>query len=130
MTVRSRALIAAILSGLLARPVAAQESVWTAVIPQGFAHNIYLWHLKPGGAYSEDGRDAASGAPIQSTLTGHWRMTGTHMVLRQDGIDYRFDGNIVGDEYLGVVYLNGKRFSRFCALRGKTPPKTCAAVSA
>jgi hypothetical protein len=130
MTVWLKSLMAVVLSGLLTDPLAAQETVWTAVIPQGFPRNIYTWHLKAIGAYSEDGRDALSGAPVQSTLTGHWRRAGGHMMLQQDGIDYRFEGDIVGDEYLGVVYLDGKRFSRFCALRGKMPPRTCATVSA
>lgn len=122
--------IAAALIGLLAAPAAAQDKVWTAVIPQAFAGNVYTWHLKADGGYLEDGRNAASGAAVQSTLSGHWCLTGRHMVLHQDGIDYVFDGDIVGDEYLGVVYLDGKRLSRFCALRGETPPKSCAAISA
>lgn len=121
--------IAVALVGLLTAPAAAQDRVWTAVIPQGFPGNVYTWHLKPDGSYLEDGR-SASGAAVQSTLSGHWRLSGHHMVLHQDGIDYVFDGDIVGDEYLGVVYLDGKRFSRFCAMRGETPPKSCAAISA
>lgn len=130
MTFWPRTLTAATLIGLLASPAVAQGTVWTAVIPQGFPHNIYTWHLKPDGSYKEDGRNAVNGAAIQPTLTGHWRMTGKHMVLRQDGIDYVFDGNVMGKEYLGVLYLDSKRFSRFCAARGKTPPQTCADVSA
>ena len=118
------------LTGLLTRPASAQDAVWTAVIPQGFPHNIYTWLLKADGSYKEDGRNATNGAAIQPSLTGHWRVTGKHMMLQQDGIDYRFDGNIVGDEYLGVVYLDGERFSRFCALRGKMPPRSCPDMSA
>jgi len=122
--------MAATLTTLLAGPAGAQGTVWTAIIPRGFPHNIYVWRLKPDGSYKEDGRNAMNGAAIQPTLTGHWRMTGKHMVLRQDGIDYVFDGNVMGDEYLGVLYLDGRRFSRFCAVRRKTPPQTCADVSA
>jgi hypothetical protein len=123
-------MMAATLTGLLAGPAGAQGTVWTAIIPQGFPHNIYVWHLKPDGSYKEDGRNATNNAAIQPTLTGHWRMTGKHMVLRQDGIDYVFDGNVMGDEYLGVLYLDGKRFARFCAVRKTTPPQTCADISA
>ena len=129
MTFWPRTLAAAVLTCLLTIPAIAQDAVWTAVIPQGFPGNVYTWQLKPGGRYSEDGRNAA-GARIQPTLSGHWRMSGKHMVLRQDGIDYVFDGEIVGDEYLGVVYLDARRFSRFCALRGSAPPKSCAGMSA
>jgi hypothetical protein len=128
-TLLAAALIAA-LAGALALPACAQETVWTAVIPQGFPGNVYTWHLKPDGSYAETGRDRRTGAAVQPTLSGHWRMTGKHMVLRQDGIDYVFEGEILGDEYLGTVYLDTKRFSRFCAARGTAPPQTCAGMSA
>ena len=134
MALRFRTLLAATLivalAGALALPADAQETVWTAVIPQGFPGNVYTWRLKPDGSYAEDGRDRRTGAAVQSPLSGHWRMTGRHMVLHQDGIDYVFDGEIMGDEYLGTVYLDAKRFSRFCAARGTKPPQTCAGMSA
>ena len=107
----------------------AQDTVWTAVIPKGFPGNLYTWHLKPDGGYSEDGHDMASGKSVQPTLSGQWRVTGRHMVLKQDGIGYVFDGNLIGDEFLGVLYLDGKRFARFCAVKGEAPPQTCADIS-
>ena len=112
MALRFRTLLAATLivalAGALALPADAQETVWTAVIPQGFPGNVYTWRLKPDGSYAEDGRDRRTGAAVQSPLSGHWRMTGRHMVLHQDGIDYVFDGEIMGDEYLGTV-LSGRQ---------------------
>jgi hypothetical protein len=122
--------MAALLIGAWAQPVSAQDAVWTAVIPKGFPGNVYTWHLRPDGSYSEDGHDMHTGKAVQPTLSGHWRMTANHMVLRQDGIDYVFDGDLIGGEYLGVLYLDGKRFARFCAVRGEAPPQTCADVSA
>jgi len=129
MTLWLRTLTAALLIGSWALPAKAQDTTWTTVIPKGFPGVVYTWHLKPDGAYSEDGRDAASGKAIQPTLSGHWRVTGRHMVLKQNGIAYVFDGNMIGDEYLGVLYLDGKRFARFCSLKGEAPPQTCADVS-
>lgn len=130
MTLRCRTFTAALLIATWALPAEAQEALWTAVIPKGFPGNVYTWHLKPDGSYSEDGRDAATGAKVQPTLSGHWRVTGRHMVLKQDGIGYVFDGNLIGNEYLGVAYLDGKRFARFCALKGAAPPRSCTDVSA
>jgi hypothetical protein len=122
--------MAALLIGAGALPVSAQDAVWTAVIPKGLPGNVYTWHLRPDGSYSEDGHDMHTSKAVQPTLSGHWRMAGKHMMLRQDGIDYVFDGDLIGGEYLGVLYLDGKRFARFCAVRGEAPPQTCADVSA
>jgi len=127
--------VAALLTGFLPigvwiLPVNAQETVWTAVIPKGFPGNAYTWHLQPGGTYTEDGLEVATGKVIQPTLSGQWRVAGRHMVLRQDGIGFVFDGNLVGDEYLGVLYLDGKRFAGFCAIKGEAPPQTCTDTSA
>lgn len=130
MALRLKTLLAIALAGATALPAGAHEAVWTAVIPQGFPDNIYTWRLKPDGSYAEAGRDRRTGMAVQPTLSGHWRMTGRHMVLHQDGIDYVFDGEIMGDEYLGTVYLDAKRFSRFCAARGTAPPRTCGGMSA
>ena len=122
-------LVEAVMAGAGAPPVSAQETVWTTIIPKGFPGYVYTWHVKADGSYSEDGRDAATGKAIQPTLFGRWRMTGKHMVLKQDGIGYVFDGNLIGDEYLGVLYLDAKRFARFCAIKGETPPPDCADIS-
>jgi hypothetical protein len=126
----SRIFAAVALTGFLARAAGTQDMLWTAIIPQGFPHIVYTWHLKSDGRYSEDGHEALGGMAVQPTLSGHWRKAGKHMVLRQDGIAYVFDGDIAGDEYRGIVYLDGKRFSRFCAARGNTPPQSCTGMSA
>lgn len=121
--------MAALLIAASTLPAGAQQTVWTAVIPKGFPGNVYTWHLMPDGSYSEDGHEMASGRSVQPTLSGHWRVTGRHMVLKQDGIGYVFEGDLIGDEYLGVLYLDGKRFARFCALKGEAPPQACADIS-
>jgi hypothetical protein len=147
MTLDCKITVAALLAGLLpigvwALPVNAQghansndsvsvqETVWTAVIPKGFPGNAYTWHLRLGGTYTEDGREVATGKAVQPTLSGKWRLAGRHMVLKQDGVGFVFDGNLVGDEYLGVLYLDGKRFARFCAVKGEAPPQNCTDISA
>jgi hypothetical protein len=134
MTLCCRIIVAALLIGVWALPVDAQEpgnsQDWTAVIPKGFPGYAYTWHLRPGGTYTEDGHEIATGKAVQPTLSGRWSMTGRHMVLRQDGIGYVFEGDLIGDEYLGVLYLDGKRFARFCAVKGEEPPQTCTDISA
>ena len=134
MTIRSKIFMAALLIGALpmgvgAMPACAQETVWTTIIPKVFPGTVYTWHLRPDGSYSEDGRDTATGKAIQPRLSGHWRVTGRHLVLKQDGVGYVFDGSLIGDEYLGVLYLDGKRFARFCAIKGGAPPQACADIS-
>ena len=106
-------------------PARAADTIWTAIIVRGFPDDVFTWQLKPDGRYLEDGNDMATGAPIQPTLSGHWTVSGNHMVLRQEGIGYVFDGDISGDVYRGVLYLDGKVFSRFCAAKGKKPPPDC-----
>ncbi|RZN27717.1 hypothetical protein [Bradyrhizobium sp. Leo121] len=103
----------------------ADDIVWTAIIPDAFPHYVYTWRMSPDGSYREDGRDAASGRPIQATLSGHWRRDGAHMVLRQEGYPFVFDGLVVGNGYAGTLRLNGRPFSRFCAIKGEKPPERC-----
>ena len=110
---------------LCTRPAKAAETLWTAIIARGFPDTMFTWHLEPDGRYREDGNDMVTGAPIQPTLSGHWTVSGTHMVLRQEGISYVFDGDVTGDVYRGMLYLDGKALSRFCAAKGKKPPRDC-----
>jgi hypothetical protein len=100
-------------------------TVWTALIPDAFPHDIYTWHLNADGSYAEDGRDAATGKPIQSTLQGHWSRNGARMILRQDGLPYVFDGVVLGNLYAGTMSFDGRSSSRFCAARGEQPPERC-----
>ena len=99
--------------------------VWTAIIPAGFPRNVFTWRLSPDGAYEEDGRDAVTGKPIQTTLSGRWMVKGARMILRQDDIPYVFDGVVVGDHYSGTLYLRGRKVSRFCAVKGEAMPQPC-----
>lgn len=99
--------------------------VWTATIPDGFPRNVYTWRLRPDGIYEEDGRDALTGKPIQTTLSGRWTVEGARMMLRQDDIPYVFDGVVVGDRYSGTLYLRGLKVSRFCAAKGEAVPQPC-----
>lgn len=89
---------------------------WTAIIEE-FPHQAYSWHFKTDRTYQETGRDLASGRKVQPTLSGHWRKEGSHLLLLQDGIDYRFDGVMADGLYSGMLYLDGRPFSRFCAIR-------------
>jgi hypothetical protein len=100
-------------------------TVWTVLIPDAFPHYIYTWHLNADGGYFEDGRDAATGKPIQSTLHGRWSSDGAQMILRQDGLPYVFDGVVLGSRYAGTMYFNDRSSSRFCAVRGEQPPERC-----
>lgn len=99
--------------------------VWTAVIPEGFPRYVYTWRLMPDGTYKEDGRQAQTGKPVQPTLSGHWTREGERRILRQDGMNFMFDGVIVGDQYTGALYGGGRRLSRFCAVRGETALPHC-----
>ena len=99
--------------------------LWTVIIPEGFPRFIYTWRVKPDGTYGEDGRDAATGRPIQKTLSGRWTVDGARMVLRQDTLGFVFDGTVVGDRYAGTLYLGTRRVSRFCAARGEATPLDC-----
>lgn len=106
-------------------PAWSADTVWTAVIARGFPDDVFTWHLKADGSYSEDGRSATSATPVQPTLSGRWTVSGRHMVLRQAGINYVFDGVVAGEMYQGVLYLDGKAFARFCAIKGDKPPPDC-----
>ena len=103
-------------------------AVWTAIIPDAFPDYVYTWRMKGDGSYREDGRSATTGKPIQPTLSGRWTREGPHMVLRQDGQPYLFDGVVLGNLYAGSLYLRGNARSRFCAASGETPPEHCAAA--
>ena len=100
-------------------------TVWTVLIPDAFPRFVFIWHVNPDGSYAEDGRDAATGRPIQSTLHGHWSRDGAHMILRQDGLPYVFDGVVLGDLYAGTMTFDGRAGSRFCAARGEQPADHC-----
>ncbi|MBV8918563.1 hypothetical protein [Bradyrhizobium sp.] len=100
-------------------------TVWTVLIPDAFPRFVYTWHFNADGSYAEDGHDAATDRPIQSTLHGHWSREGSHMILRQDGLPYVFDGVVLGDLYAGTMTFDGRASSRFCAARGEQPPDHC-----
>jgi hypothetical protein len=124
--------LGAVLGGLCAdamwgRETSAAEAgtVWTAIIPYAFPRYIYTWHLNADGSYAEDGRDAATGRPIQSTLHGRWSSDGAQLILRQDGLPYVFDGVVVGNLYSGTMTFDGRSSSRFCAAKGEQPPEHC-----
>ncbi|MGH6776508.1 MAG: hypothetical protein ACRECL_00635 [Bradyrhizobium sp.] len=102
--------------------------VWTAIIPDAFPRYVYRWQIRDDGTYREDGRDAATGTPIESTLSGHWRRKGLHLVLRQDDQRFVFDGVVVGSLYTGALYFNGRSISGFCAARGQQAPRHCSAA--
>ncbi|WP_454633026.1 hypothetical protein [Bradyrhizobium cenepequi] len=122
----------ALLCCLQVNPVVSRDAaagadgvVWTAIIPDAFPRYVYTWRMSPNGSYREDGRDAASGRPIQATLSGHWSLDGARMMLRQEGYPFVFDGVVVSDTYAGTLYLNDRSFSRFCAAKGEKPPERC-----
>ncbi len=100
-------------------------AVWAAIIPDAFPRDVYTWHLKPDGTYQEDGRDAATGTPIQSTLSGHWSREGARMILRQEDQPFVFDGVVLGNLYGGTLYFGGRAASRVCAAKGEQPPTRC-----
>ena len=52
-------------------------------------------------------------------------ISGHRMVLRQDGINYVFDGEVAGPALRGILTLDGKPIARFCALKGDKPPAAC-----
>ena len=104
---------------------AADGAVWTAIIPDAFPRYVYTWRMSPDGSYREDGRDGASGRPIQATLSGHRSLDGARMMLRQEGYPFVFDGVVLGNSYAGTLYLNGRSLSRFCAVKGEQPPERC-----
>jgi hypothetical protein len=103
----------------------ASITVWTAIIPDAFPRYVYTWRMKGDGTYREDGRDAATGTPIQPTLSGHWNSEAPRMVLRQQDQPFVFDGVVLGSLYTGTLYFNGRAVSRFCAARGDEAPQRC-----
>ncbi len=102
------------------------SGTWTAIIPGAFPHQTYTWHFMPDGKYSEDGQNSETRRPVQQTLHGHWRRQGYHLALVQDDIPYRFEGTVSDDFYFGILYLDGRAFSRFCAMKGAEPPIDCS----
>ena len=103
----------------------AADTVWTAIIPDGFPGFVYTWRMKDDGTYREDGRDAAKGASIQPTLSGQWSQEGAHMLLKQADQPFVFDGIVLGGFYSGTLYFHGRVYSRFCAAKGNEVPKRC-----
>lgn len=61
--------------GLSTSPAVSTEvnqegAVWTAIIPDAFPRNVYVWRLLADGSYREDGRNAVTGVAVQLTLSG------------------------------------------------------------
>jgi hypothetical protein len=100
---------------------------WTVLIPDAFPNFIFTWRIAADGSYDEDGRESATGRPIQPTLHGRWSVEGERLILRQTDISYVFDGILSGMSYAGLLYLEGRPVSRFCAVKGETAPKRCSA---
>ena len=100
-------------------------TVWTAIIPDAFPRYVYTWRMNGDGTYREDGRDAATGTPIQSALSGRWNSEGPRMVLRQQDLPYVFDGVVLGGLYTGTLYFSSRPVSRFCAAKGDKAPNRC-----
>ncbi|MGH6642961.1 hypothetical protein [Hypericibacter sp.] len=98
---------------------------WTVLIPDAFPNFIFTWRVAADGRYDEDGRDSATGRPIQPTFHGRWTLEGESLILRQAEYDYVFDGTLSGTSYAGDLYLEGVLVSRFCAAKGETAPKRC-----
>jgi len=98
---------------------------WTLIIPEAFAGIVFSWHINADGTYQEEGWDKETGNPIQSTLSGRWTGEGNKMKLSQEGIPFVFEGTRTGPSLTGTLYLSGKNVSRFCALKGETPPDRC-----
>jgi hypothetical protein len=71
---------------------------WTLIIPEAFAGIVFSWRINADG---------------------------NKMKLSQEGIPYAFEGARTGPSLTGTLYLNGKSVSRFCALKGDTPPDRC-----
>jgi hypothetical protein len=133
--VRRRFFLIAVWCALLslgANPSSSREAAegldgvaWTAIIPDAFPRYVYTWHLLADGTYREDGRNAATGAAIQATLSGRWNVDGPRMILRQRDLSYVFDGVVLGGLYTGTLYFSGRAISRFCAAKGESAPEGC-----
>ncbi|BAM86803.1 hypothetical protein S58_07900 [Bradyrhizobium oligotrophicum S58] len=118
--------------GLSTSPAAGAEvpqegAVWTAIIPDAFPRNVYVWHLLADGSYREDGRNAVTGVAVQLTLSGQWTRDGAGMTLRQQDEPFVFVGSILGHLYIGTLYHRGRAISRFCAAEGEAAPTQCDA---
>jgi hypothetical protein len=98
---------------------------WTLIIPEAFAGIVYSWRINADGTYQEEGWDKETGNAVQTTLSGRWSADGKKMKLAQDGIPYVFEGTRTGSSLTGTLYRSGKNISRFCALKGDTPPDRC-----
>ena len=105
------------------RADAQTETIWTVVIPEGFNGFVYTWRVHPDGTNLEDGRSASTGALIQQTLTGRWRLEGDRMTLTQDTLGFVFVGRKDKTRLTGVLTENGRRVSRFCAQEGAVTPR-------
>src|SRR5262245_53308445 len=101
--------------------------IWTVLIPDAFPGFIFTWRIAADGSYDEDGRESATGRPIQPTLHGSWSTEDDRLILRQADISYVFDGTLSGVSYAGDLYLEGRPVSRFCAAKGETAPQRCQA---
>ena len=99
---------------------------WTVLIPDAFPDVIYTWRIAADGSYAEDGRDSATGRPIQPTFHGRWTLEGERLILRQTEYDYVFDGTLSGTSYGGSLYYEGRLVSRFCAAKGEAAPIRCS----
>jgi hypothetical protein len=99
---------------------------WTVLIPDAFPLYTFTWRVAAGGSYDEDGRESATGQPVQRTLHGRWSVQGDRLVLRQTGISYVFDGTLSEARYAGTLYSGDRAVSRFCAAKGEIAPKDCS----
>lgn len=118
--------------GLSTSPAAGTEvdqegTVWTAIIPDAFPRNVYVWRLLADGSYREDGRNAMTGVAVQLTLSGRWTRDGAGMTLQQQDEPFVFVGSVLGHLYTGTLYHRGRAVSRFCAAEGKVAPTQCGA---
>jgi hypothetical protein len=122
---RGVALLSALLLGIAGEMVLDSVVAQQTTIPSDRDQKVVVWTAIIDGAYEEDGRDAVTGKPIQTTLSGRWTVEGARMILRQDDIPYVFDGVVVGDHYSGTLYLRGRKVFRFCAVKGEAMPQPC-----
>jgi hypothetical protein len=122
---RGVALLSALLLGIAGEMVLDSVVAQQTTIPSDRDQKVVVWTAIIDGAYEEDGRDAVTGKPIQTTLSGRWTVERARMILRQDDIPYVFDGVVVGDHYSGTLYLRGRKVFRFCAVKGEAMPQPC-----
>jgi hypothetical protein len=132
MLIRTAQLLALLCAIILLPAQAADKAsegdvtgTWTLIIPDAFAGIVYSWRINADGTYQEEGWDRETGNPIQPTLSGRWSADANKMKLTQEGIPYVFEGTLTGRSLAGTLYRSGKNISRFCALKGETPPDRC-----